>query len=300
LRPSVALATCAEIPYGDEDADLLGAALAGVGLEARWEVWTDETVDWSAFDLVVLRSTWDYAEHYESFLAWLDRLPHALNPAPVARWSTDKHYLLELAAAGVPVVPSSFLAPDDVFEAPAGHFVVKPAVSAGGRRSAAYEAEDAASAAAHVARLHAEGRDVIVQPYLEGLAEWGETGVVHLRGTYSHSFRKGPLLEPGSSPGTALFLDEKIHASEPSPAEREVAERALAAIPFPATELLYARVDIAPGPGGAPLVLEVELAEPSLYLGYGEGAAGRLAAAIAAALSQRRLISAEKGPTNSQ
>jgi len=66
-------------------------------------VWSSSEVDWAVFDLVVLRSTWDYAERYDEFLAWIDALPQLANPARVVRWSTDKRYLGELAAAGVPV-----------------------------------------------------------------------------------------------------------------------------------------------------------------------------------------------------
>jgi len=282
----VGLATCAEIPGGDEDAPLLSAALTEHGIEAEWAVWTDDRVDWTAFELVVLRSTWDYAEQYERFLAWLEGLPRVLNPPEVVRWSTDKHYLLELARGGAPVVPSRFLAPGEAFDPPAGRFVVKPAVSAGGRRSAAYEAQEGSDSADHVRRLHAEGRTVIVQPYLDAIDGHGETGIVYLGGRYSHGLRKGPLLQPGVAPGTALYLAEDVHPREPSAREQSATGRALAAIPFATEELLYARVDLAPGPDGEPLVLEVELAEPSLYLGCSPDAAGRLAAAVAAALAE--------------
>jgi glutathione synthase/RimK-type ligase-like ATP-grasp enzyme len=280
----VALATCAELPDLDEDGPALLDALDEHGVEGVPAVWTDTSLDWQAFDLVVVRSTWDYPEDYPRFLDWLERLPRVLNPAPVLRWSTDKHYLLELAAAGAPVVPSRFLALGEPFDAPSGRFVVKPTISAGGRRSAAYEAEDASAAAEHVARLHEEGRAVIVQPYLEAVDKHGETGIVYLGGRYSHGFRKGPLLRTGHGPGTALFLEEDVQTREPSAAELAAAERALAALPFSHEELLYARVDLAPANTGEPLVLEVELAEPSLYLGCREEAADLLAGAIAAAL----------------
>lgn len=200
------------------------------------------------------------------------------------RWSTDKRYLRELAGAGAPVAPTLFLEPESPFEPPEGRFVVKPAISAGGRRSAAYEAESREAAAEHVSRLRAEGRTVIVQPYLEAIDWRGETGLVYIGGAFSHAFRKGALLAPGRPPGTALYLEEEIEPRPALPEERRAADATLAALPFPASELLYARVDVAPGPDGAPLVLEVELAEPSLYLGLRPGAAARLAAAIARAL----------------
>jgi hypothetical protein len=286
LSSRVGLATCAEIPDGDDDAPLLSAALAAERVAAEWVVWTDDGVDWNDFDLVVLRSTWDYAEEHERFLAWLEGLPWVLNPVPVVRWNADKHYLLDLERGGAPVVPSRFLAPGESFEPPSGRFVVKPAVSAGGRRSAAYDAESAAGAAEHVSRLHAENRTVIVQQYLEAIDQVGETGIVYIGGSYSHGLHKGPLLRPGVAPGTALYLEEKVVPREPSSGELAAAKLALDAVPFAAESLLYARVDLAPGPDGPPLVLEVELAEPSLYLGCKADAATRLAVAIAAALSE--------------
>ena len=284
LTARVALATCAELPDLDEDGPALLDALEQREIEGVPAVWTDDGIDWRAFDLVVVRSTWDYPEDYARFLDWLDGLPRVRNPVSVLRWSTDKHYLLELAAAGAPVVPSRFLAPGEPFDARSGRVVVKPTISAGGRRSAAYEAEEADAAAQHVARLHAEGRSVIVQPYLGAVDQQGETGVVYLGGRYSHGFRKGPLLRPGLEPGTALFLEEDVKPREPSAAELAAAGLALAALPFAHEQLLYARVDLAPGDAGEPLVLEVELAEPSLYLSCGEGGADRLAESIAATL----------------
>ena len=116
----------------------------------------DADVDWSRYDLVVLRSTWDYAERRDAFVAWARSLPRVLNPVPVIEWNTDKQrYLTDLAAAGVPVVPTEFVAPGEVFSPPDGAFVVKPAISAGGRSSARFDAGDA-SAGSLVGRIHAD------------------------------------------------------------------------------------------------------------------------------------------------
>ena len=276
----MALATCAEVPDGDEDAPGLIWALRERGVEAVSAVWDSADVDWSAFDLVVLRSTWDYAERYEEFLGWLAVCPRLANPADVIRWSTDKRYLAELAAAGVAVTPTEFLSAGDPFDLPDGRFVVKPAISAGGRHAASYRPEASGRAAEHVRQLHGMGRTVIVQPYLDALDTHGETGLVFVAGRYSHAFRKGPLLAGEAGPATGLYLEEDIAPCMPSADEREAAERALAAVPFDESELLYARVDLAPGNGGRPVVLEVELAEPSLYLWCAEGAAERFADAI--------------------
>ena len=149
-RPRRPCEHCQKRLSGDEDAAVLEDALRARGVEAAAAVWNAPAVDWDAFDLVVLRSTWDYAEHYDEFLAWIDGLPRLANPAPVVRWSTDKRYLAELAAAGVPVTPTQYLEPGERLEPRSGRFVVKPVVSAGGRRAAAYAPERAADAAAHI------------------------------------------------------------------------------------------------------------------------------------------------------
>jgi glutathione synthase/RimK-type ligase-like ATP-grasp enzyme len=258
--------------------------LAAHGVHARPAIWDDASVDWKGFDLVVVRSTWDYAERRDAFLDWAASLPRVLNPFPILRWNTDKHYLRELARAGVPVVPTTFLEPGEPFQAPDRRFVVKPAVSAGSRHSATYEPSETEAPGAHVARLHEMGRAVMVQPYLDGVDAHGETGVVYLAGSYSHTVRKAALLRPGQPPGEALYLDEEIEEAEPTPAERALADRALEACP--SDNLLLARVDIVPGADG-PVVLEVELTEPSLFLGYAHGAPERFADSIAAALPAR-------------
>jgi glutathione synthase/RimK-type ligase-like ATP-grasp enzyme len=284
VRPRVALATCAEIPDGDEDFPALVAELASVGVEAEPAVW-DAEVDWAAFELVVLRSTWDYAERRDEFLAWAASLRRVLNPVPVLEWNTDKQrYLTDLGAAGVSIVPTEFVAPGEPIQPPSEPFVVKPAISAGGRSSARFEPGEAEAARKLVARIHAEGRTAMVQPYL---GEVEETALVYLDGAYSHALRRRVPL-PAAGDRAVFYLDEQLGPAEASEAERQTAERALALAPG---DLLYGRVDLV---GGA--VLELEVAEPSLYLAFGEDAAARFAAAI----NKRLRISPENGRTTSQ
>src|SRR5436309_2819515 len=276
----IGLATCAEVPELDEDGPVLLAALAARGVEGVPAIW-DAEVDWARFDLVVVRSAWDYSERRDEFLEWAARLPRVLNPLPVLRWSTDKRYLAELEAAGVPVVPTLFLEPGQWFEAPAGRFVVKPVFSAGGRASARYEPEEAAAAAAHVEALHAEGRAAMVQPHIDGVERAGEIALVYLGGSYSHAVRKRVSLRRGAPDAPELYLEEAVEPVEPSETDLRAAEAALAAAPF--EEFLVARVDLVHDP--EPLVLAPELAQPSLYLLHGEGSADRLADLIAATVS---------------
>jgi glutathione synthase/RimK-type ligase-like ATP-grasp enzyme len=287
----VALATCAEVPEGDDEAPALTGALARLGVEAVPAVWNDPIVDWAAFDLVVIRSTWDYPARREQFLDWAESLPSVLNAPEVLRWNTDKRYLQGLPGTAV---PTTFIEPGSSFHAPDSSFVVKPSVGAGSIGAARYEGRDS-RAEQHVAELHAAGMTVMVQPYVEAVDREGELALIFLGGRFSHAVRKEALLEVGSGPATGLYLEETMNAAEASPRELEIAEQALGAIPFSHEELLYARVDLLPGP----VVLEVELTEPSLFIGYEPEAPGRFADAITAA-SQRRRMSAEKGPIASQ
>jgi glutathione synthase/RimK-type ligase-like ATP-grasp enzyme len=291
-RLRVALATCAEIPHGDDEAGPLTEALAARGVEAESAVWDDHSVDWARFDLVVVRSTWDYPARREEFLAWAEGLPHVLNPPDVLRWNTDKRYLEVL---GNDAVPTEFLEPGDPFEPPGSSFVVKPSIGAGSIGAARYDASDP-RAAAHIADLHASDQTVMVQPYVEEVDSRGETSLIYVGGEFSHAVRKEPILTPGRSPAAeGLYVEEHLSPAEASEHELLLGERVLAAVPFAREDLLYARIDVLPGPK----VLEIELTEPSLFIGYAEGAPERFAAAIAAA-SQRRRISAENGPTTSQ
>jgi glutathione synthase/RimK-type ligase-like ATP-grasp enzyme len=255
-------------------------------------VWDDRSVDWDRFDLVVVRSTWDYTGRREQFLAWAEGLRHVLNRPDVLRWNTDKRYLEIL---GSDAVPTEFLEPGAQFVAPAHPYVVKPSIGAGSIGAARYDAGDP-RAATHVAELHAARQTVMVQPYVEEVDDRGETSLVYVSGEFSHAVHKEPILMQGGEPAAGeLYVEEHMSPVEAAEQELALAERVFAAVPFARKELLYARIDVVPGPK----VLEVELTEPSLFIGYADGAADRFAAAIAAA-SQRRRMSAENGPTTSQ
>ena len=287
-RPRVALVTCAELPDLDPDDRLLTVPLAQRGIEARPVVWDDPDVDWPDFHLVLLRSVWDYPARRAEFLDWARRIPRLANPAGVVAWNTDKRYLDDLAAAGVPTVPTSWLEPGADWSAPDdGHHVVKPAIGAGSLDTGRYDHADARErslARSHVHRLHTAGRLVMLQPYLHGVDSEGETALLYLDGRYSHAIRKGAMLDGPDQRFDGLYRPERITAREPTPEQRRVADAALAAVARATGEAvapLYARVDLIPGEHGEPLVTEVELTEPSLFLGTAPGAARRFADAIA-------------------
>jgi O-ureido-D-serine cyclo-ligase len=293
----VALVTTDAARELDDDLPPLAGALAGRGATVTTPSWDDPAVDWDALDVAVVRSTWNYTRRRETYLEWARRTAARtllLNPPALLAWSSDKRYLAELASAGVPVVPSWFAAPGETPFVPEGDVVVKPAVGAGSVDAARHAGRDAALA--HVARLHAGGRTAVVQPYLPRVEEHGETGLVHIGGRLTHAFRKGPMLTGGAAPVAGLYLPEDIAPRTPSADEVAVAEAALAAAP---DGWLYARVDVVPGSDGRPVVLELELVEPSLFVSAGPGAAEAFAEAVVARIASTRRAATEGGAPSS-
>ncbi|MEU5939857.1 hypothetical protein ABZ807_11800 [Micromonospora sp. NPDC047548] len=292
----VALVTCDRLAELDPDDQLVLAPLAARGVTAEVAVWDDPAVDWVGYDLVVLRSPWDYALRRDEFVAWAQTVPALVNPAEVVHWNTDKRYLGELSAAGVPVVPTSWVAPGESWRPPAdaGEYVIKPAVSAGSQDTGRYDLADPEHrelAAAHVRRLSEAGRLTMVQPYLSAVDTAGETALLFLAGpqglAFSHAIRKGAMLDGPDLGVEGLYKPEEISARIAGPEQLAVAERVLAAVPGGSQRLLYARVDLIPGPDGTPVLVELELTEPSLFLGYADGAADRLADAVLTHLARR-------------
>jgi hypothetical protein len=301
--PAVLLATCATLPVGDEDGAVLARALADRGVDARWAAWTDAKADWSA-GLVVLRSTWDYTADREAFLDWVASVPNLVNDAAVVCWNSDKVYLRDLQLAGLPVVPTTFLDPlqplpfgDDGFGDNgfvdngfgAAELVVKPSVGAGSRGVGRFPADRLDEIREHVEKLHAAGRTVLIQPYLAGVDDAGETALMYVEGRFSHAVRKGPMLAPGTAhpvEANSLYVEENIRTRAPEPDELAVGAAVIDVVRdrFGADQL-YARVDLLPSPSG-PVLVELELVEPSLFLQYASGDADP-AATFAAAIAAR-------------
>ena len=245
------LAGCPQLVSGDGDDDGLVDALRTRGLHARWLSWDDPQTE--SADLVILRAAWDYAERRDEFLAWTTRVRNLLNAPPVVAWNSDKHYLQDLADAGVPTLASYFFEPGDKVTLPKGEIVVKPAIGAGSIDTGRFV--DHAAARAHIAALQDAGR----------------TALVFLGGRQSHAFTKGPMLPPE---GEATLLDEsgtyvaeKLTPADPDFAMWDVGVAALAAacghLGIATSELLYARVDLIGGPDN-PVLLELEVIEPGL------------------------------------
>lgn len=275
-------------------------ACANAGLQARAVAWDDATVSWSRFDAALLRSPWDYTERLGEFLQWCDRVQRStrlLNPLSVVRWNTDKHYLADLEAAGVPVVSTVFVEPEaEPLEAlqaflaatDAEEFVVKPAVSAGSRDTQRYSRAQDFAAGNHIARLLEQGRSVMLQPYLRSVDSAGETALIYFEGRFSHAIGKGALLRPDQPATQTPHASGQISPREAEPAERKLAEDVLSAtnaLLQLGQPLTYARVDLIRDDAGAPRLLELELTEPSLFFAHGAGSAERFAANLAHSLN---------------
>ncbi|MFE0650034.1 RimK family alpha-L-glutamate ligase [Streptomyces sp. NPDC059534] len=284
----------------DYDMPLLLDACHKAGIGAEICSWDDPDVDWSRFDAVLLRSPWSYVENLPRFLSWctgVSEVTRLLNPLRVVRWNLDKHYLADLAASGVPVVPSAFLAPGaDPLPAlraflavhpRTAEIVVKPTVGAYSRHVQRFPRAQETEAAHWITELLGQGHHVILQPYLDSVDHDGETNLVYFDGVYSHAIRKRALLGADGTVDVPT-LDART-AREAAEDERSVASAALAA----AAELLelrgpllYGRVDLVRGADGAPVVLELELCEPSLSMPFSASSAARFVRAIAARLAE--------------
>jgi len=289
-RPArVLLASCVNIPEPDVDEPLLLDALRDRGVDARVAAWDDPAVDWGACDACVVRSTWNYHARRDDFVAWAERVSRAtrlFNPSPVVAWSTDKKYLVDLERAGIAVAPTAWIDRGDrttlreTMKARDWHdVVVKPRVSAASFGTVRVRRDEIDAGERHLATLLRE-RDAMVQPYVRSVEGHGERSLVWIDGALTHAVRKSPRFSGGVE-----------HVSRAVPIEddeRAFAERILSSVlsgrassQIDAGALLYGRVDLARDDAGSPLVMELELVEPSLFLSSSPEALARFASAIA-------------------
>ena len=300
-KPRVSLVTCRAIADLDEEDALLVPALAARGIDARPVVWDDPSVDWNEAGLCILRSPHDYAERRDEFVAWAKSVPRLLNPAPIVEWNTDKHYLEDLRARGVPVIPTMWLEPEQNLTKRTLHtrfpasaeFVIKPAIGGGAQDTGRYTANKANTrslAILHADRLLKAGRSVMIQRYLSSVDTIGETSLVFINGMFQYAVKKEAMLH-GPSQGP-----QEVHTAHVASAEASEAEFAVAQAVYDAVHgvivdltgadewLIYSRIDLAHDDDGNPVVMEVGLTDPSLHFSHHEGALETFADAIAARL----------------
>jgi glutathione synthase/RimK-type ligase-like ATP-grasp enzyme len=272
----VAIVTCEGAD--DPDNPTLFAALNEAEIEAALVNWDDASVDWSEFDLAVVRSTWDYPRRRDEFLAWTRAVPNLLNPPEVIEYSSDKHYLADLESRGLRIIPSHYCNVGEEPEFFDVDFVVKPCVGAGARSVERYRSDEMARARQQVAALHAEGRDVLIQPYVNSVDTLGERGIIFVDGRYTHAMTKSALLNVPATERDFEYRREQMSLAEGEVEAIDYATEVLDALSY--SDLLYARVDLVATIRGW-LVMELEMIEPSLFLTFNESAGDALAAGIA-------------------
>lgn len=280
--PKIAVVNSREYAEHDPEAPLVADALRRAGAASDLHPWDGE-VDWSAYDLVVVRSPWDYFTRLDEFLAWVsgvEEQTRIVNPGTVIRWNSHKGYLAEMGRAGVPVLPALMLeqGSSDAVERLTGcgwgDVVLKPAVDGGARETLRAD-PCSPEAADHVERLVAGG-DVVVQPYAPQI-EAGETSLLFFGGELSHAVRKVPAT---GDYRVQAHHGGTEHRHEPTPAELETARRAMACAPG---RLTYARVDLV-DVDGVPTLMELEVIEPDLFFRLDDEALGRFTKAVLAEL----------------
>ena len=275
----VALVTSSEFPGLSPDDRFLLTALLERGLDAVPAVWDDSSLDWSSFKVCVVRSSWDYHRRLPEFLAWVDRvsvLTRLWNPKETIRWNTHKLYLRDLETRGVPIVPTVWLESGthatflDVMQAEGWQqAVIKPTVSASAHETILVSRSEASRGQEHIERLLPE-MDLMVQPYLASVSEYGERSVMFVGGEFTHSVRRPAVLEDP-------HVEHNYPGMTPSDEEMELGWQALRAS---ARDYLYARVDIVRDDSNRAVLMELELVEPSLFFAQAPWAAERMADAI--------------------
>ena len=273
------------------DDRLLADALRARGLSSVRVDWNRPDVDWSAFRCAMFRTTWNYFTMFPDFTAWLARVEgqtRILNVPSIVRWNWDKHYLADLEAQGIPVVPSRFIEKGearslgDLLAATGWEdAIVKPCVSGGAYHTYRIHRGNAAEVDGAVRGLLDDGA-LLLQPFQDDIVRTGEDTLMVLGGRYTHAVRKRAKADDFRVQDD---FGGTVHRLEPVPEQMQLAERAMAACangdrPAP----LYGRVDMVRGNDGRYAVMELELIEPELWLRYHPPAAEMLAEAIARTL----------------
>lgn len=252
----------------DEDAVLL-EFLKAKGLEAELAVWSDPEKDWTGYEAIILKSPWDYHERLEEFMSWLDHVGalglRCLNPVEVVKWNLDKHYLKDIAAAGLPVLRSEFIAKGgrielgDYFDQfNTDTLIVKPAVSGGSKNTFKIGREEAAAYSGKITEL-VNSEAYLVQPFVSQIQSEGEWSFLFFAGEYSHCVLKK------TSQGDFRVQDKFGGTVHPQTAPLELLVQADKYVREFAGGCLYCRVD-GVNIGGVFHLMELELIEPALFL----------------------------------
>ena len=266
------------------DDQLLQDALARHGISSVRIDWASPDVDWSQFCCAVFRTTWDYFDRRHEFTAWLNRIrkqTRLCNDAALIDWNMDKHYLADLEAKGISIVPSRFIESGSTVtlrelldESGWEEAIIKPCISGAARHTYRINRSSAAALEPIVRQLLTD-ESLILQPFQQSVMDHGEDTLMLFNGEFTHAVKKVP------KPGDFRVQDDHggtVHPHEPSPAQIEFSQQVLAACP---SAPAYARVDLVRDNHGDFAVMELELIEPELWLRNHPPAATAFADAIA-------------------
>jgi glutathione synthase/RimK-type ligase-like ATP-grasp enzyme len=250
----------------DEDADVL-TFLKAKGLQIDFVIWNDESIDWNSYDVVIIKSPWDYHEKIDAFYTWLEELKKlsvkVLNPVDIIKWNSNKHYLDDILKKGLNVIPSAYLLKGEAFSDrffdvfAADELVVKPCVSAGAKNTITVNKNNMAEKKAMIDALLLE-EDYLVQPFMKEIKE-GEWSFLFFNGKYSHSVLKTPKEDDFR---VQHYHGGRISHVQATASQIMQAEAFLNILPEPT---LYARVD-GVMVGDSFYLMELELIEPYLFL----------------------------------
>ncbi len=265
--------------------DVEAGAVRARGVEVDAVSWT-EGHDLTGYDLVLPLVAWGYHLRYPQWLSFLDDLRArslpVVNPPELLRWNSDKAYLKELGAKGIPsvqTIEAEALSDVDLTAAAARldtpELVIKPPVSGGAFGTHRIRVGNEIPASEH-------GQRMMIQPFLPSIATEGEYAVILFAGTYSHTVVKRPK---SGDFRVQPHLGGSTDPCEPPPGAIELAQASLAAAPAEAT---YARVDIVRGPDEQLQIMELELIEPALFLDVAPQGKDAFADAVVAAAELAR------------
>jgi len=283
LMKKVALITWSGLLGGAESERLLLPHLAAAGVEPQIVDWRTAGVSLSAFDLVVLRSCWDYHLRGAEFTEWLlltaNSVP-VLNDVKTVLWNRNKFYLGELAAMGIEIAPTVFVNGSGPITPSAWQeirswkkSVVKPAVSASAHKTWLFDT--VAIPDEEELKSKMDGEPFLIQQFIPEIETHGEISFIYIDGRYSYAALKRPA--------EGDFRVQKEHGGSvklfhPDSALLDQANE-IAGMVAQVRDSLYCRID-AVARDGKLVLMELELIEPELFLGLAEGAAERFADAI--------------------
>jgi glutathione synthase/RimK-type ligase-like ATP-grasp enzyme len=282
MKKCLAVITYSGLPHGAESERLMLPYLLAANVETEIVDWRSADSDFSKFDLIILRSCWDYHLRVAEFIGWLQQVAQStpvLNPIDTVLWNHNKFYLREVAALGIEIVPTVFVDGGPITPSAwqeIGNWkksVVKPAVSASAHKTWLFDS--VAVPYEDELKSKMEGEPFLIQQFIPEIETQGEISFIYIDGAYSHTVLKRPA--------AGDFRVQKEHGGSaellhPSVALLDQANHIAATVPQ-VRESLYCRID-AVAKNGRLVLMELELIEPELFLGLAEGAAERFAAAI--------------------